>query len=66
MQQLPITTCLGPYFPKYQQKLFYLMVIAWQDEANNCHEQTREPLSIQHQLNHFFQSGCLATDIQML
>ncbi len=66
VKQFSITTGLGPDFPKNEQQLLDLVVVAWQDKPYDGHEQAREPLPTQHKLNQFLQGRCLATVVQML
>lgn len=66
MEQLSITTSFGPDLPKYEQQFLDLMIVTRQQEAYDGHKQPWQPLSIQHHLNHFLQSGCLPTIVTVL
>jgi hypothetical protein len=66
VQEFAITTGFGPNFPKDEKQFLDLMVITGKNKSNDCHQQSRQALSIQHKLNNLLQGCCLATIVKVL
>jgi len=63
LQQLPIRGGLGYNFPEHQQQFLDHVILHRYHKLDHCHQNPRQPLTVQDKLDYLFQCTYLALDI---